>query len=87
MLPIESPQGVPIDVTLAGLPFEALLVERASSYGLFAFHPRDVADVEAVVLRQGGRLDWDYIDTHLRPLAELKGQPEILTVLSKLGHG
>jgi hypothetical protein len=106
VLLIESPQGVPIDISLAGLPFEALLVERASSYEfesgcslrtcsaedlmvqkLFAFRARDVADVESVVLRQGGRLDWDYIDTHLRPLAELKGQPEILSVMAKLRHG
>jgi hypothetical protein len=48
---------------------------------LFAFRARDV---EAVVLRQRGRLDWDYIDTHLRPLADLKQQPEIMDVLSNL---
>jgi len=39
--------------------------------------------VEAIVLRQRGSLDWDYIDTQLRPLAELKQQPEIMLMFSK----
>jgi len=103
VLLLESPQGVPIDIALAGLPFEALMVERASLYEfepgcslrtcsaedlivqkLFAFRARDTPDVETIVLRQRGRLDWDYIDTHLRPLAELKEQPEIMDVFSTL---
>jgi len=29
---LDSPDGVPIDIALAGLPFEALAVERASLY-------------------------------------------------------
>src|SRR5882762_8705319 len=33
---LDSPEGVPIDVALAGLPFEELTVERSS---LFEFEP------------------------------------------------
>lgn len=103
VLLVSSPDGVPIDIVLAGLPFEALLVERASPFEfetgcclmtcsaedlivqkLFAFRPRDVLDVESIVTRQHGRLDWLYIETHLSPLAELKGQPEIMATFSKL---
>jgi hypothetical protein len=103
VLLVDSPQGVPIDIALAGLPFEALMVERASLYEfetgcflrtcsaedlavqkLFAFRTRDVLDVETIVLRQHGRLDWAYIETHLRPLAQLKEQPEIMDVFSRL---
>ncbi len=43
-----------------------------------------VLDVETIVLRQHGRLDWTCIETQLRPLAELKEQPEIMDVFSKL---
>jgi len=103
VLLVESPQGVPIDIALAGLPFEALMVERASLYEfetgcllrtcsaedlivlkLFAFRPRDVLDVETIVARQHGRLEWAYIERQLSPLAQLKEQPEIMDVLSRL---
>jgi hypothetical protein len=103
VLLVNSSDGVPIDIVLAGLPFEALLVERASLFEfeagcslmtcsaedlivqkLFAFRPRDVLDVETVVIRQRCRLDWPYIETHLTPLAELKDQPEIMATFSKL---
>lgn len=103
VLLVYSPDGISIDIVLAGLPFEALLVERASLFEfepgcplrtcsaedlivqkLFAFRPRDVLDVETVVVRQRRRLDWAYIETHLAPLAELKDQPEIMSTLSKL---
>jgi nucleotidyltransferase AbiEii toxin of type IV toxin-antitoxin system len=103
VLLLDSPDGVPIDVALAGLPFEALMVERASIYEfetgcslktcsaedlvvqkLFAFRTRDVADVEGIVLRQRGRLDWAYVETQLTPLVELKEQPEIMEVFRRL---
>jgi hypothetical protein len=74
VLLIESGQGVPIDIAFAGLPFEALVVERSSLYEFES----------GCSLRQRDHLDWDYIDTQLRPLAELKEQPEIMLVLSKL---
>lgn len=103
VLLLDSPQGIPIDIALAGLPFEALVVERASLHEfepgcalktcsaedlmvhkLFAFRTRDVADVETIVQRQRGRLDWTYIEQQLRPLADLKGQKEILELFRKL---
>ena len=103
VLLIDSPQGAPIDIALAGLPFEALVVERASLYEfepgcslrtcsaedlmvhkLFAFRTRDVADVETVVVRQRGRLDWAYIEKQLAPLAEMKEQKEIMDLFYKL---
>src|SRR5262245_59999674 len=39
---------------------------------LFAFRPHDVIDAETVVIRQRGALDWQYIETNLEPLAEVK---------------
>jgi hypothetical protein len=38
-------------------------------------------------MRQRGRLDWAYIEEHLSPLVEVKEQPEIMSVFSKLRLG
>ena len=103
VLLLDSPHGIPLDMALASLPFEALVVERASPFEfeagcslmtcspedlivlkLFAFRPRDLPDVETIVVRQRGRLDWAYIEAHLGPLAEVKGQPEIMDAFRKL---
>jgi hypothetical protein len=53
---------------------------------LFAFRPRDVADVETVVVRQG-HLDWDYIEENLLPLAEIKDEPAIIMTFERLRRG
>jgi hypothetical protein len=36
------------------------------------------------VIRQKGRVDWDYIYNNLRPLAELKDAPELVDQLRNL---
>jgi hypothetical protein len=51
---------------------------------LFAFRPRDVLDVETVVVRQRGALDWAHVEKHLDALAEIKGQPEIMEAFGRL---
>jgi hypothetical protein len=58
---------------------EDLIVQK-----LFALRPRDLADVEGIATRMRGRLDWQYVETQLRPLAELKEEPEIMACLSRL---
>jgi hypothetical protein len=47
----------------------------------FAGRGQDWADIERVIVRQTGKLDWHYIHEQLRPLAELKEAPEILDQL------
>ena len=42
---------------------------------------QDWADVERVIVRQTGKLDWDYIYEQLQPLAQLKDAPEIVDQL------
>jgi len=51
---------------------------------LFALRPRDVLDAESIVMRQRGALDWTYIESNLQPLADLKGQPDIMHTLERL---
>jgi hypothetical protein len=103
VLLLQAPNGVPLDVALGGLPFEAEMISRASYFEfeagcslrtcsaedlvvqkLFAFRPRDVLDVESIVGRQGAQVDWDYVEKHLSPLADLKDEPGIMSFFSKL---
>ena len=57
---------------------EDLLVLKA-----FADRPKDWVDVDGVIIRQAGKLDWRYVFAHLAPLAELKEAPEIVTRLER----
>ena len=71
----------------AGCSLRTCSAEDLIVFKLFAFRGRDVANVETIVARQRGRLDWSYIETHLEPLAELKDQPEIMQRFATLRHG
>ncbi|MFM8706803.1 MAG: hypothetical protein ACKOHK_01575 [Planctomycetia bacterium] len=66
-------------ISLMTASAEDLLVMKA-----FAARPKDWIDVEGIVIRQSGRLDWTYILGQLEPLVELKGEPEILPRLAEL---
>jgi hypothetical protein len=102
VLLLQSSDGIGIDVALGGLPYEGLVVTRATSFEFlpelslltcsaedlvvlkaFADRPRDWDDVAGVVIRQGS-MDWDYIETQIRPLAEAKESPQILDRLTQL---
>lgn len=102
VLLIRSTGGVGIDVSLAALPYEALVIQRSSYFDYppniplltcsaedlivlkaFAGRGQDWVDVERVIVRQRGKLDWEYIIEQLRPLAELKDAPEIIDQLER----
>jgi len=51
---------------------------------LFASRPLDIHDAEGIAIRQKSQLDWQYIEEQLRPLAEAKESPEILSTLARL---
>jgi hypothetical protein len=57
---------------------EDLIVMKA-----FAARAKDWIDVEGIIIRQTGNLDWSYIRNQIKPLIELKGAPEILEELEK----
>lgn len=50
----------------------------------FADRPQDWLDIEGMIARQKGKLDWHQIEQELRPLSELKEAPEILDRLQEL---
>ena len=100
VLLLRSSKGVGLDVALAALPYEALVIQRSSYFDYppgiplrtcsaedlivlkaFAGRAQDWADIERVIVRQTGKLEWQYIHEQLRPLAELKEAPEILDQL------
>ena len=102
VLLLRSTTGVGLDVALAALPYEALVIERSSYFvyppdvslrtcsaedlivlKAFAGRGQDWVDIERIIVRQTGKLDWNYIRDQLQPLAELKEAPEILNQLEE----
>lgn len=67
------------DLMLRTCSAEDLIVHKA-----FARRDLDWADVEGIVMRQGPKLNLEQIWMELRPLVELKEEPEILTKLQKI---
>jgi hypothetical protein len=68
----------PPAIALRTCSAEDLVVLKA-----FAGRGQDWVDVERIIVRQTGKLDWRHIREQLRPLAELKGAPEILDQLER----
>jgi hypothetical protein len=68
----------PLDEPLRTYSAEDLLVLKA-----FAAREKDWVDVEGVIIHQAGGIDWPYVHAQLRPLVELKQEPEILDELER----
>lgn len=68
----------PGPVSLLTCSAEDLIVLKA-----FAARGRDWADIEGILVRQAGVLDWRYVDEQLGPLAAIKEAPDILTDLAR----
>ena len=64
------------DIWLPTASAEDLIVMKA-----FAARAKDWTDIEGILVRQTGRLDWSHIWHQLGPLAELKEAPGILNDL------
>jgi hypothetical protein len=67
-----------------GLDIRTCSAEDLIVLKLFASRPLDIRDAEGVAVRQKGRLDWPYIENQLRPLAEIKDDPSLLSTLVRL---
>lgn len=67
----------PPDIALRTCSAEDLIVLKA-----FADRPKDWVDVDGIIIRQAGQLDWEYVVAQLAPLAELKESPDILRRLA-----
>ncbi len=69
----------PEGVTLRTVSAEDLIVYKA-----FAGRPQDWIDVEGILVRQEGKLDWGTLIDELTPLCELKEAPETVDRLLAL---
>jgi Nucleotidyl transferase AbiEii toxin, Type IV TA system len=69
----------PPDVHLRTCSAEDLIVLKT-----FADRPRDWADIEGILIRQTGALDWAMVHAELAPLLDLKEAPELLDRLERL---
>ena len=95
VLLVASPSGIGINISLGALPFEDLVVQRAT---LFEFAPQlelrtcSAEDLMVMKLfasrpmavRHDKTLDWHYIEEQLSPLAEAKEEPEILRQFARI---
>lgn len=103
VLLLRSGVGVGLDISLAALPYESLVIDRSTVFEYpgnvtlricsaedlivlkaFAGRGQDWVDVERVIVRQAGTLDWNYIRQQLQPLTQLKDEPGILERLDLL---
>lgn len=103
VLLLYASNGVSVDISLSGLPFEEEMIKRATLFEFekncslitcsaedllvlkaFADRPKDWMDVESVIMRQGNKLDRNFVIEQLTPLCELKETPEIVDKLKKL---
>lgn len=53
-------------------------------YKAFADRPKDWVDLEGILFRQKNRLDWEYVQTHLSALCEIKEAPHIVPKILEL---
>lgn len=100
---LKTAEGIPVDISLGGLPYEERLIGRATPFKYltnvelltagkedlvvlksFAGRTSDWADVEGILIRQSGKLDWSLILEELTPLCELKESPETVDRLLAL---
>ncbi|HYW69582.1 MAG TPA: nucleotidyl transferase AbiEii/AbiGii toxin family protein [Pyrinomonadaceae bacterium] len=78
MISRSSEFAFPGEIKLRTCSAEDLIVLKA-----FAGRPQDWIDVERTIVRQTGKLDWEYVLDQLQPLAELKDAPHILEALEQ----
>jgi hypothetical protein len=73
--PFEFAPGIALPIASA----EDIVVMKA-----FAARPQDWVDVEGILVKQRGRLEWAYIPGELSALCELKEAPELVDKLEKM---
>lgn len=103
VLLLSASNGVAVDISLSGLPFEDEMIRRSTPFKFspdcslitcsaedllvlkaFADRPKDWNDVETIAMRQGSKLNVQYITEQLNPLCDLKESPEIIEKLQKV---
>jgi hypothetical protein len=71
----------------SGLMLRTCSAEDLVVLKAFAGRAQDWVDIEYLLVRQRGKLDWGQIESELKPLIELSNAPEKLDKLAKLKAG
>ena len=79
MIQRATPFNFAPSVQLVTASAEDLIVTKA-----FAARHRDWNDIEGILVRQRGELDWNYVRRELSALCELKEAPEIVDELERM---
>jgi len=79
MLARATPYRFTGNVALPTASAEDIVVMKA-----FANRRQDWVDVEGILAKQRGKLDWEYIRRELSVLCELKEAPEIMEELEQM---
>jgi predicted nucleotidyltransferase len=69
---------------IPGVRLKLCTAEDLIVYKAFAGRPIDWADVESIIAKQSGKIDWRYVHAQLKPLAELKSDPRIVPHLKAM---
>lgn len=69
-----------------GAPLRTCSATDLVVHKAFAGRPQDWVDVEGVLLKQRGALEWPQLWAELGELAALKGEPELLTTLESVAQ-
>ncbi|MCK4936845.1 MAG: nucleotidyl transferase AbiEii/AbiGii toxin family protein [Elusimicrobiales bacterium] len=69
------------DLSLLTCSAEDLIVLKA-----FADRPQDWTDIKGIIVRQEGKILWDYVRKQLEPLCLAKESPGIMNHLDKVCH-
>ena len=103
VLLVKATNGIDMDISLGGLPFEERMVWRSSEFlfttenpirtcsaedlivlKAFAGRDKDWSDIDSILVRLQGRLDFDGIFEELTPLCEMREDDSAIRRLSEM---
>lgn len=73
-----------ITVDLSGVPIPFATAEDLILHKLFSGRPRDIEDIQGVVLMRGEILDWDYMGHWADEFSAVPGQENLPDLLNKI---
>ncbi|MCL2306533.1 MAG: nucleotidyl transferase AbiEii/AbiGii toxin family protein [Planctomycetaceae bacterium] len=103
VLLVKATNGIDMDISLGGLPFEERMVQRSSEFlfteessirtcsaedlivlKAFAGRDKDWSDIDSILVRQQGRLDFGSIFDELAPLCEMREDDSAIRRLKEM---
>ncbi len=76
-----------VEVTLNDVPVPFASPEDLILHKLFSGRPRDIEDIQGVVLVKGEELDWDYIERWVKEFISIPGRENLLHLAREIKAG